>query len=45
MVPPLWNGIVEAVAFAAFCAACLNPAYHQLDHGTWKQYFFQQRAH
>lgn len=39
-VPPLRNGIVEAVAFTAFCAVCLNPAYHQLDHGIWKQYLF-----
>lgn len=27
MVPPLQNGIVGAVAFAAFCAVCLSPAY------------------
>lgn len=32
-VRPLRNGVVEAVAFAAFCAVCLNPAYYQLDYG------------
>lgn len=35
MVPPLLNGIVGAVAYAAFCAVCLNSTYHELDHGIF----------